>query len=95
MVKVIGLTDREKADRERQSRLLEIAKKTFPSAKVMAIEELNYLRVNLTYGVLSVHTLGDNEIRVDQPATLDGAKRLAQAYEKSGEKEFTVKKMYE
>ncbi len=95
MVKILDLNNEEMKERERLSKLVQIAKEVFPQAKVSTLENhYNYLSVNLQEGTISVHLLGGREIYANSKFLLYPAVRLAEAYEKNSEGEFTVKKQY-
>ena len=95
MVKIIGQTEEELKARERLSKLVQIAKQVFPKVRVSTLENNRYyLSVNLQEGLISVHLLGGREIYAFSTALLQPAVKLAKAYEKSGEPEFTIKKQY-
>jgi len=96
MVKVVGLSEREKEGRKRTSRLVEIAKDVFPDGKVERSGQRD-IHIYLDGGKQSLHVylLMGNNICVKSQSSLDYAIQLAKAYESRGESEFTVEKDYD
>lgn len=98
MVKIIGLTEEEIIERQRLSKLVAITQQVFPETRVRTLDNhYNYLSLNFPGdqgGEITVHLLTRNEIYVYNISHLNQAVKLAEAYERSGEQEFTVKKLY-
>jgi hypothetical protein len=95
MVKVVGLSEEEIKQQKRISKLEGIAKEVFPNVRV----ESNGLGISVTkegslmllYGLLRSI---DQFMHVYTPEVFEGAVKLAEAYEKVGEPEITIKKEY-
>jgi len=93
MVKVEAGCELSRPEKERISKLVEIAKKTIPNLSGFRTNTGVVLWIQIENDKIAVGTY-KNQISVYSPRMLKTAVQLATAYEKSGEREFTVKKHY-
>ncbi len=99
MVKIIGRSAKENTKKERESKLIKIAKEVF-GEEFKILNTLDCIinlqepdsPFNIPISVILFTT--ENKISVNDPEYLDSAIKLAKAYESSGEPEFIVKKDY-
>ena len=96
MVKVEDLSLEDISKRHRESHLEEIAKKTVGRFKVSRCLTIHVCSSPIyPFGSLPIHVFSDdNSIQVSNSKYFEMAIKLAVAYEKAGEGEFTVKKKY-
>lgn len=101
MVKIVERSEEEKKKKQRISKLIQIANESLEgkfkanSSIFSGISLFKEPYETADHSAMYVSLLGENEILVKNPNYLDTAIKLAEAYEKSGEPEFTVKKDYD
>ncbi|MEK6872391.1 MAG: hypothetical protein AABW90_00075 [Nanoarchaeota archaeon] len=101
MVKIIGKSLEEITNDEREDKLIKIAERVL-GEEFKVINSITYIALipkkttelyKTQINVSLIHLI--NMIEVNNPKWIDYAIRLAEAYESSGEPEFTVKKNYD
>ncbi|MBI2632422.1 hypothetical protein HYW75_05440 [Candidatus Pacearchaeota archaeon] len=98
MVNIVGLSEKEKEDRERLSKLVSLAKGFIPNAEIITMESSHsYFSLKLEEGRIPVfiRSRGQIDIDVDKPDLFNYAINLAEYLEKQGMGTLTVKKTYE
>lgn len=96
MVRVIGRSAEEREGIKRGSRLAVIAREVFPECSITGEGGSSVYISVFSPGKKGIHVYYlENCIRIDDKSIFDDALKLAEAYEDSGEPEFTVKKDYD
>jgi len=97
MVKVVGLTKEEIEERKRRNKLEQITKTTFTSEAQITTQFNSWIEIKPNPKIYSsiFVTPDRHRIRIDNPELFSYAQTLAEAYERNGEPEFTIKKTYE
>ncbi len=95
MVKIVGLSKDEIREQGRISKLERITKRLLPQAKVTSGASAIDIYIEGDLVLLAYEDINKKFlINVYQPQAFESAIKIAEAYEKAGEPEITVKKNY-